>query len=325
MKKVLFIIPYFGKFNNYFPLFLKSCEKNSDYNWLIITDDRSNYEFPKNVRVIYDTFNDFSKKIKNKFENVNISLKTPYKLCDFKPTYGYIFKDYISDYDYWGYCDVDLIFGKINNFIDFNDNDIDRYDKIGVLGHFSIYKNTEEINTMFLKDNRYLSVLTSENIYKFDEEYGEDFGTSINNLFQKYKKKILPIISFADIYVKSSDFKRTIYDSDKHLYTIEKKDKSFYLWNDGVLKKCIIKGNKIVEKEYMYIHLQKRMMKVNIKFDCNTYKIIPNAFESIENMYFLKKNFNKIKIKNFNLHYFKIRYKNLRTKIKNKVKRGKTK
>ena len=30
-KKAL-IVPYFGKFNNYFPLWLKSCEYNNDYD-----------------------------------------------------------------------------------------------------------------------------------------------------------------------------------------------------------------------------------------------------------------------------------------------------
>ena len=322
MKKILFIIPYFGKFNNYFPLFLKSCEKNSDYNWLIITDDKTTYKFPNNVKVIYNTFEHFSNKVKKTFPNVRISLETPYKLCDFKPAYGYIFKDYVSDYDYWGYCDIDLIFGKINNFLNFENEAICKYDKIGVLGHFSLYKNTKEINTMFLKDNRYLTVLTSEKIFKFDEEYGEDFGPSINNLFKKYKKKILEINSFADIFVKSSNFKRILYYPTEHLYKIEKKDKSFYLWNQGVLKKFTIKGKRIFENEYLYIHLQKRPMRVKINLNSDIYKIIPNAFEPIEKNFMDKNNINKIKTKNFNIHYFKIRFKNLITKIKNKFKRG---
>lgn len=41
MNKCCFVIPYFGKFNNYFPLYLKSCTCNNDFNWLIITDDKN--------------------------------------------------------------------------------------------------------------------------------------------------------------------------------------------------------------------------------------------------------------------------------------------
>ncbi|HFI0095249.1 TPA: DUF6625 family protein [Streptococcus suis] len=31
-----FVIPYFGSFPNYFPLFLKSCGYNRDYSWIIV-------------------------------------------------------------------------------------------------------------------------------------------------------------------------------------------------------------------------------------------------------------------------------------------------
>ena len=35
--KAIFIIPYFGHFNNYFQLFLNSCAYNRDFDWLIFT------------------------------------------------------------------------------------------------------------------------------------------------------------------------------------------------------------------------------------------------------------------------------------------------
>ena len=48
MKKCCFIIPYYGKLPNYFNVFLKTCEKNIDYNWLIFTDDTDKYNLPPN-------------------------------------------------------------------------------------------------------------------------------------------------------------------------------------------------------------------------------------------------------------------------------------
>lgn len=33
MQKIIIILPYFGKFSNYFNLFLKSCEKNHTIDW----------------------------------------------------------------------------------------------------------------------------------------------------------------------------------------------------------------------------------------------------------------------------------------------------
>lgn len=312
MKNALFIIPYFGKFNNYFQLFLNSCGKNVDFNWLIVTDDRTKYVYPENVKVIYCTFEEFRNKVKNKFSNIDVCFNKPYKLCDFKPAYGYIFDEEIKNYKYWGFCDVDLIFGDISNFIDLNK--LSEFDKIGVIGHFTLIKNCLENNNLFMKDNRYIEVYTSDKIFKFDEEYGKDFGTCINNIFDKYDKKILELDTFADIYVKSSNFKITHYDSETEEYWTEKKDKSFFVWDNGCLKKYIISKNSVKEKEYMYIHLQKRKMDIN-NSNMNMYKIIPNSFDDIEDSFF-SKNYGKIKTKYFNLHYFCIRYKNLRAKIK---------
>jgi hypothetical protein len=45
---------------------------------------------PSNLRVIKKEFKDIQRLIKNKFNKLDISLDSPYKLCDFKPAYGYI-------------------------------------------------------------------------------------------------------------------------------------------------------------------------------------------------------------------------------------------
>ncbi len=51
-KRCVLILPYFGQFNNYFPLFLKSCEANPTYTWMIFTDNEFKYACPENVHVI---------------------------------------------------------------------------------------------------------------------------------------------------------------------------------------------------------------------------------------------------------------------------------
>lgn len=316
LNKIVFIVPYFGRFNNYFQLFLNSCEKNSNYNWIIITDDKRNFYYPKNVEVIYESFEKLKEQIQTKFENIEISLDNPYKLCDYKPTYGYIFEKNIEKYDYWGYCDVDLIFGNIEKCLDMKK--IKKYDKIGVLGHFTIFRNTKELRELFLNDERYKEVLTSPKSFKFDEEYGEDYGNSINNIFQKKNKKVYNIINLADIYVKSSNFKLINYNNEEKKYFVENYKKNLFVYDDGNLKRYTVENNKLVTTEYLYIHLQKRSMNVNIN-NFNKYKIIPNSFENFNENINSIQDFQKIKIKNFNLHYFKIRLKNLKNKIKKRM------
>ena len=101
MKKIALIVPYFGKFNNYFPLFLISCKNNPNIDWIVFTDDKSKYPFPKNVKVHYTTFEQIRTRIQNIFD-FTISLSTPYKLCDYRPAYGEVFAEELSEYDIWG-------------------------------------------------------------------------------------------------------------------------------------------------------------------------------------------------------------------------------
>ena len=116
MIKIAVIIPYFGKFPNYFELFLKSCKMNPTIDWIIFTDSKENYHYPANVRRIETTFEELKSRFQKKFD-FKIALDSPYKLCDYKVMTGYLFEDYLEGYDYWGYSDVDMLFGDIRKFL----------------------------------------------------------------------------------------------------------------------------------------------------------------------------------------------------------------
>lgn len=318
MKKIAFIIPFFGKFNNYFQLFLNSCEANEEYDWLIFTDDKTKYKYPKNVHVSYWSFEQLVEFIQSKFE-FKIGLNKPYKLCDFKPAYGYIFEEYITEYKCWGHCDVDLIFGNISNFISLEDLDI--YDKIGILGHCTIYKNNPNINRAFKSqingEERYKTVYMNTQNFSFDEE----FNLSINNIFENQGYRIRYEEEEANIYTKSSDFRITRMDLKRKAYEVEPRSRSFFIWNKGRLVRY--KKNKIwTEEEFLYIHLQSRPMKIEPEvLELDYYKIIPNSFEKLECKLDEQVLLDKIKCKHFNLHYFKLRASNLYKKIKKHIKR----
>ena len=96
MSKCTFIIPYYGNFPNYFQLFLNSCKYNSDFEWLIFTDNNKSYDWPANVHVHYETFKDMQERVHSAFP-FHPELKTPYKLCDLKPMYGYLFSEYLKE------------------------------------------------------------------------------------------------------------------------------------------------------------------------------------------------------------------------------------
>jgi len=172
MKKICLVIPYFGKWPDWFGFYLKSCEFNPTINWLIYTDCKTPKNPPKNVRFISANIEDFNKLASDKLK-LKINIKNAYKLCDFKPACGIIFEDYLKSYDFWGHSDIDVVYGNIRRFI--TGKILSSYDVITSMkkrtaGHFTLYKNTKKINEIFKKEQKYKLIFTSEANYVFDEE-----------------------------------------------------------------------------------------------------------------------------------------------------------
>lgn len=314
MKKGIFIIPYFGKFNNYFQLFLNSCKYNTDYDWLIFTDDHRNFNFPNNVKVKYTTFLKMRHFVQSKY-SFHISLDRPYKFCDYKPMYGYIFQDYIKNYSFWGHCDIDLIFGNIDEFVTLPI--LKKYDRIGILGHFTLYKNVPRVNKAFKlplhNKLRYKEVLQNSENCSFDEEYND----SINNILVEHKFKIYRHVHEAGLYTKTSNFRLNHVKKDWG-YEVEPKSKNVFIWHKGYLTRYVLRNNKVYSNDYLYIHFQSRPMKVHVDLNSPEYKIIPNSFDKLEIKNISASNFPKYK--HINLHYFILRFHNLKDKIKKKIK-----
>lgn len=319
MNRIIFIVPFFGKMKNYFQLWLNSCAYNTDVDWLIFTDDATPYRYPQNVRVIYKSFSWIQQRIKSKFD-FDVSIERPYKLCDYRPAYGYIFGDFIEGYSMWGYCDTDLIWGRIRKFV--TDEMIDHYDKIGIFGHCTLCKNSEEINTLFMKNldgvKRYQTVFAEGQGHSFDEEYEQ----SINNIFENYGYKVFDRLKIANIYTKSSHFKLTAM-KDRSGYQVERRKKAFFLWDRGRLLRYIHEEGELVCEEFLYIHMQSRCMKDRTMcVEPERFKIIPNAFENLEVDQVTEENFHAICLEHPNLHYFRLRSKNLYLKIRKKIGKG---
>ena len=319
MKKIIFILPYFGKFNNYFSLFLKSCEYNKDIDWLIITDDHTQYDYPNNVIVKYIEFDELKSLIDNKF-GFKTTINRPHKLCDFKPAYGYIFEEYISEYDFWGHCDCDVIFGDIRKFI--TNELLDKYDKLFCLGHCTLYKNTEEINKVFMNDYKgeklYKKAYSSDDSFAFDEEYLPD---NVNRIFKEYGYRVLEDDYSANVSILHSDFRLVRFDQQTRNYITEKKNRNVFVFNKGTIKRYQKKFHELIITDYMYIHLQRRKMDV-ILYNMDKYKIVSNRFTDLEFETIDESNFDKVRINypnDFRIRLVKNEIKFWAKKIKRKA------
>lgn len=269
MPKYLLICPYFGKLPGNFQLWLDSCAYNTKIDFIVFTDDRTEFKIPQNVKIIYLQFKHIQEIIRKKFSFVKHDIK-PYKLCDFKPTYGYLFSKYIFGYDYWGNCDVDLIYGDLAKFLP-----SDPYDKISNLGHTTFYRNNELINMAFTKSNKnfltYQEILASNANFGFDEigNYG------IKQIFIRNKYPIFPLEKdIADISPNNSNLRLSHYDSKKDCFYEDKFDSiiSFEKGHVFTWKLSVKEG--IEKKEVAYVHFQKRKMIDYRRYKKNQYFLI---------------------------------------------------
>lgn len=320
MKSLVFLCPYFGKIpKEHMPLWLQSCTNNPSISWIIFTDDKTNYNYPPNVKVKYMTFDEVKKLIQKKF-NFEIALPNAYKLCDFKPTYGYVFSEYIAQYDYWGYCDMtDCIFGDLRKFI--TDMLLDNNDKLGFLGHMTIYKNTEEVCKRFFlaeKMGYELKNILGVNENKaFDESpiYG------INSIYKEFgfKEERIDNIYF-DIVPIEYAFRRAEYIG--YDYRPAKKIPMIFEWSNGKLYSYILDFNRIEKKEIGYVHFQKRRMIREFDEISDKYIIVPNKFVLEDGKITEKiiKKYSKRKL--FYAVYFQQKWKALKYHINSLLKRG---
>lgn len=182
MKSIVKLIPYFGRWPDWFELYLLSCRYNPDVDWLFFTDCEVPVTAPDNVRFIQISFSDYKDLVSERL-GIYFNPSSPYKLCDLKPAYGYLHYEQIRDYDFFAFGDIDIIYGQIRNFI--TDDILKRYEVIGthrrrLSGHFSLFRNTERNRNAFLKISNWRQLMET------DEHIGID-ESSFSKIFVPHK------------------------------------------------------------------------------------------------------------------------------------------
>ncbi len=249
MKSVILIIPYLGKWPLWFDAHLVSIAQNPSINWLFITDCEIPNEFPQNVRFVTTSLESLKTKINNVL-GMDVPL-SPRKLCDLRPAYGELFQEYISGYDFWGFCDVDIIWGNIRRYV--TETILSNYDifssrKEAIAGHFTILRNNAAINSLYLSIPAYKEMLSIDKLMRMDEEA---FTVLLNNDEMRLKYRI-----WWEDYLMNNDNGKAHQE-----YYLDK-----WLWKDG--KMLELKNGKPIN-EVMYLHFinwKRRMKCSEIKY-----------------------------------------------------------
>ena len=254
-KRIKIINCYFGKLPAMFPLWIETCSRNKGIDFMIVTDQHIECN-SENVQIVNLTFLELKVLIAKKMP-FSVTLEKPYKLCDYKIAYGIIFSEYLVGYDFWGHCDNDMLFGKLDDFL--SDELLDKYPKFLYLGHLSLYKNVEEINKLVITNNELFDwnqVYSGLNVCGIDEDTG---------IYRLYKKKNIPVYDkriFFDIDPYSSYMKL---DNRINKRMGRSRDvnyrKQVFVWENGKVFRYYSRRGIILSEQAAYIHCGKNQIK----------------------------------------------------------------
>ena len=276
MKSIAFIIPYFGSLPNYFPAWLNSCRQNPTIDFFLFTDQMIDNAIPENVHIIAISFQEVKDLLQAQFE-FPIGLSKPYKLCDYKPVYGAAFADWVDKYDFWGHCDIDLVWGNIRHF--FTEELLSSYDRILNQGHCSIYRNTEKVNRYYrtldpMGCMNWRTVYSSEEHFSFDE-YAEHNGGGLSLIMEKNGVPIYAEWPFANISTGYERFQLSLTD-DAYYTTAEDANGAFFERDADGLWLWFRKDGQLQKKEFMYAHYSRRAIAgAETIYGCDRYLLLP--------------------------------------------------
>ena len=171
MPRIALMMPYYGAWPSYFPLYLTTCAQNAQLDFIFFTDLEVPKESPANVHFHRLPFQNLRERAEDKLETY-VNLPIPFKICDIRPAFAKIFSEYIEDYDYWGWGDIDVIYGELLKGLSeemLSNSDIISGRKKWLSGSFCIMKNTEVINDLYKSDNDYQRIFADASYWGFDE------------------------------------------------------------------------------------------------------------------------------------------------------------
>lgn len=242
--KIAIVVCYFGSFPIYFDLTLDSMKKNTRIDWIFITDQLIQ-DLPSNIKCVNYTFLEFQSLIQS-FFNFRISLDSPYKICDFRPAFGCIFESELNGYEFWGHCDLDMIFGDILSVVP---DSAWKFDKVLIRGALGFYRNSSINNNVFRL--KYVNSLDYETVFSSTQYFGFDEWHGIMKKF---------ISSGIDFWDDQSSF----YDINKNRFKL----RALYslrvgpvISDSGKVYMFDRKLGRMIEGSY--IHLQKRKITLD--------------------------------------------------------------
>lgn len=305
MKKIILVLPYFGKLPSFFDVWLHSAINNTTIDFLIVTDCEIKTN-GKNIKVVHKTFTEF-REMCQAIVDYPIALEVPYKLCDWRPLYGKVLNQYFKGYDFWGFVDCDTVLGDIRKML--TEMALDKYNHFLCLGHMQLQKIDDPHYDEVLANVKAQGKYPLQYVLQHPENFCVDelpYGIPLTYW------KLHPDLFFCEYYPTGRPLYDEITPNYKHfvdmyndkdylgkyyyLYHFYGKHESVvpfwkrkdageknirkrlhYKYDRGTLLRCYWNKQGYHEEEILYVHLYKRSMIVE-SYDYDHFYVFPHRF-----------------------------------------------
>ncbi len=179
---LIMLCPYFGRWPEWMNLFVESCKWNPDVRWRFYTDCGEPENRAGNIEYVPIGFHDYKALVRARL-GVAFDPSDPYKVCDLKPALGFLHEQDTVAYPFFGYGDLDVIYGNISNFYGeerFADLDVVSTHPERISGHFAVMRNIPALRHVFEHIPNYRSMLEAPQYMEADEtHFSRVFKTSM--------------------------------------------------------------------------------------------------------------------------------------------------
>jgi len=231
------------------PFFIESCRANPNINWLLIGDCAVLEDLPNNVEQRFFAFLDYCAFV-SECLGINFNPSNPYKLCDLKPALGFIHAADVAGYDFWGFSDLDLIYGDLRSY--FSDARLRKYKVLStherrISGHFCLLRNEPELNSLFWKIPDFVRRAEDPKNHALDEG-----GFSRIFLWRKnFPKPLFDFVGLFNRWRRVAEFKEAFSTPNGvRPWTDGTQDyPAYWVWRNGRLQNA-----KDGDRQFPYLH-----------------------------------------------------------------------
>jgi Family of unknown function (DUF6625) len=168
-RRAMVLIAHFGKLPEWFDVWLHTAKFNPGIDFHVFQEVISTSQ-DGNVFFHYMTLKDCNQLPLLKVEGCEI--RNPYKFCDYRPLIAELFPEIISPYEYWGWGDLDVIYGDILSIVEPSFNR--KFDYVstgwqGESGPLGFLRNSEQVNRLWRLLPDVHSKLNDEKYVRIDE------------------------------------------------------------------------------------------------------------------------------------------------------------